>query len=324
MSERATSSIRAIDLTSKPLMSRRGFIARHMMRRVMVLDVGQRIPGIDSMANEYEVGFGTVQEAVELITRAGAATFSRHGAQGTLLDSLDWRVAWTVAGLPNLIGSLPLPYTKRYEGLATALHGLLAEAGTPTTLSYMRGGARRLEAVADGHADFAVTSLFSAERFRESTPDAVSTVISLPAQTFVREHGLVFAERSRKQVRPGDRMGVDRDSLDQMLLTEMEASDVAGEVTLVEMPYGHILDGLAQGEIDVAVWNPEEVSIPGLSIQPLRSAAAHDLAGADTQAVVVARSDDELTRRALTLCLCEDDVVAIQREVISGQRQARY
>ena len=324
MSSRGASSIRAIDLTSKPLMSRRGFIARHIMRRVMVLDIGQRIPGVDSMANEYEVGFGTVQEAVELISRAGAATFSRHGAQGTVLDSLDWCVAWTVAGLPNLIGTLPLPYTKRYEGLATALHGLLAEAGTPTTLSYMRGAARRLEAVADGHADFAVTSQFSAERFRDSTSDAVTTVVSLPAESFVREHGLVFAERNRQRVLPGDRMGVDRDSLDQMLLTEMEASDVEGEVILVEMPYGHILDGLVQGEIDVAVWNPEEISAPGLSIQPLHSAAARELNGADTQAAVVARTDDELTRRALTLCLREDEVVAIQGDVISGKRQARY
>jgi hypothetical protein len=188
----------------------------------------------------------------------------------------------------------------------------------------MRGASRRLEAVADGRADFAVTSLFAATRFRASTSEAVSVVCSLPPQTYVREHGLVFAARNRKRLRAGDRMGVDPDSLDQSLLTEMEASGVSGGVKFVDMPYGYLLEALSQGEIDAAVWNPEEITAPGLSVQPLHSKAARDLHGADTQASIVVREGDELTRHTLTRFLREDELVAIQREVLSGQRQARY
>jgi hypothetical protein len=290
----------------------------------MLLEPGERIPGVDSLAREHQVGFGTVQQAIELIQQAGAASFKRRGAQGTYLETIDWKTAWTVAGLPNIMGSLPLPYTKRYEGLATALYGLLAKDDTPTTLSYMRGATRRLEALLDGHADFALTSLFSAEHFRKNRSDAVAAVLALPAQTFVREHSLIFAEPKRRTVRAGDRIGVDPDSLDQMLITEMEVAEVAGDVTMVNLPYGHTTDALRRRQIDVAVWNSEEVSAQGLSIQPLRSRAARQLKGADTQAAVVARSDDLLTIRALTRSLSADDVLAIQREVLSGDRQARY
>lgn len=324
MSPTARENVTASDLAERSLLSRRGFVARQIMRQVMVLDEGDRIPGIDHFAHEYAVGFGTVRDALELIASAGAATFRRRGAQGTLLETLDWPVAWSLAGLPSVIGSLPLPYTKRYEGLATALHELLAQAGTPTTLSYMRGAARRLEAVANGHADFAVTSAFSADRFCRSSSDAVSIVLRLPVQTFVSEHGLVFGESLRTRIRPGDRVGVDRDSLDQTLLTDMETADLGDEITLVEMPYGHILDALSQGEIDVAVWNTEEIVTPEISVQPLHSAAARTLRGATTQAAIVVRADDQLTSCALTRGLDEDDIVQIQAAVLSGRRQARY
>jgi hypothetical protein len=324
MSPPARKSVAASDRAERSLLSRRGFVARQIMRQIMVIDVGHRVPGIDHFAREYAVGFGTVGDALDLIAQAGAATFRRRGAQGTFLASLDWPVAWTVAGLPSVIGSLPLPYTKRYEGLATALHELLARAGTPATLSYMRGAARRLDAVASGHADFAVTSAFSADHFRQSSPDAVSIVLRLPVQTFVREHGLVFADAGRTRIRPGDRVGVDRDSLDQMLLTDMETGDIGGPVTLLDIPYGHILDALTRGEIDAAVWNTEEIVTPGLSVQPLHSAAAHTLRGSTTQAAVVVRADDELTSAALTRGLSEDDIVLIQAAVLGGERQARY
>jgi hypothetical protein len=324
MSPAARKDVVASDRAERSLLSRRGFVARQIMRQIMVLDVGSRIPGTDQFAREYSVGFGTVGEALDLIVQAGAATFRRRGAQGTFLESLDWPVAWSLAGLPSVIGSLPLPYTKRYEGLATALHALLGRAGTPTTLSYMRGAARRLDAVATGHADFAVTSAFSADHFAASAPDAVSIVLRLPAQTFVREHGLVFAEPERTRIRPGDRLGVDRDSLDQTLLTDMEIADVGRDVTLLDVPYGHILDALARGEIDAAVWNTEEIVTPGLSVQPLHSAAAHTLRGSTTQAALVVRSGDDLSSAALIQGLTERDIVRIQAAVLSGERQARY
>lgn len=313
-----------LDGAAKPLLSRRGFVARLILRELMLLDVGDRIPGVDSLARQHGVGFGTVQQAIELIEEAGAASFTRRGAQGTFLDQLDWKTAWAVAGLPNIMGSLPLPYTKRYEGLATALFELLARHDTPSMLSYMRGAARRLEAVVDGHADFAVTSVFAAEHFRRSTSDAVSIVVSLPVRTFVSEHSLIFAEPRRKALRAGDRVGVDQDSLDQMLITEMEIAQVAGEVTMVNMPYGHILDALQQHEIDVAVWNSEEVGALQFAIQPLRSRAARQLQGAHTRAAIVARTDDLLTCRALTRSLAVSEIVSIQGEVLAGQRQARY
>jgi hypothetical protein len=284
----------------------------------------ERIPGVVELAQNYKVGHGTVQEAMRLLEEMGAVRFRRRGAQGTVAEAARDEVLWYVANVGHLIGSLPLPYSRRYEGLATALYALLSEAGIPISLSYIRGGARRLEILLRGGSNFAVTSLFTTEVFLAKHPGALSVVMNLGPRTYVTEHRLILADTTKRGLESGMQVGVDPDSVDQALITEMELENVEGEVRLLPMTYTHILRELEAGRLDAAVWNAEDINGDRFNVVPLSSPKALELSGANTVAAISVRADDELSARIVRKHLERDRLLEIQRDVLGGDELPRY
>src|SRR5918997_2713792 len=182
----------------RKLLTKQGYLARALARMLIGANAEERIPGVVELAQNYKVGHGTVQEAMRLLEEMGAVRFRRRGAQGTVAEAARDEVLWYVANVGHLIGSLPLPYSRRYAGLATALYALLSEAGIPISLSYIRGGARRLEILLRGGSNFAVTSLFTTEGFLAKHPGALSVVMNLGPRTYVTEHRLILADTTKR------------------------------------------------------------------------------------------------------------------------------
>jgi hypothetical protein len=308
----------------RKLLTKQGYLARALARRLIGASVEERIPGVAELAKGHGVGYGTVQEAMKLLEVSGAVRFRRRGAQGTLIEAVRDDLLWYVASAGHFAGSLPLPYSRRYEGLATGLYALLSEAGIPTSLSYIRGGARRLEALLRGGTNFVVTSLFTAEIFQAEHPGALNVVMDLGPRTYVTEHRLILADTTKRGLESGMRVGIDPDSPDQALITEMELEYFDGEVRLLPMTYTHILRELETGRLDAAVWNAEDVNGEGFNVVPLASPKARELSGANTVAAISVRAEDEFSARIVSKKLERERLLEIQRAVLRGDELPRY
>lgn len=308
----------------KRLLTKQGFTARVLARRLLGMPEGARVPGVAELAAECGVGYGTVQEAVRLLRETGAVGLRSRGAQGTVLEEVDDEVLWFVANVGHVVGSLPLPYSRRYEGLATGLHALLTDSGIPASLSYMRGGVRRLEALARGSTNFAITSLFTTKVFLDENPGGIEVVMDLGPGSYVVEHQLILADRGGDGLEPGMKVGIDRDSADQARITEMEVAHFGDEVRLMPMTYTQVLNELEAGRLDAAVWNSEDVNGGGFKVVPLESPAAKELSGTNTIAAISVRADDDFSARIVGNKLDRGRLLDVQRAVLDGATVPRY
>lgn len=308
----------------RKLMTKQGYVARTVARRLIGMERGSRVPGVTELARDSGVGYGTVQEAMHLLEDIGAATFRRRGAQGTVLEEAHADSLWFVANVGHFVGSLPMPYSRRYEGLATGLHSLLKEAGIPVSLSYMRGGIRRLEALLKGGSNFAITSLFTARVFEEVYPGELLMVVELGPRSYVTEHQIILSNPAKSGIELGMKVGIDRDSADQARITEMELAALEGEVRLMPMTYTQVLRELEAGRLDAAVWNSEDVNGTAFKIVPLMSPEAQGLSGVNTVAAISVRADDEFSARVARSSLDRGRLLEVQRAVLEGSELPRY
>ena len=181
-----------------------------------------------------------------------------------------------------------------------------------------------MEILLRGGTNFAVTSLFTTEVFLTKHPGALNVVMNLGPRTYVTEHRLILADTTKRELESGMRVGVDPDSVDQALITEMELENVEGELRLLPMTYTHILRELEAGRLDAAVWNAEDINGDRFNVVPLSSPKARKLSGANTVAAISVRADDEFSARIVRKHLERDRLLKIQRDVLGGDELPRY
>ncbi|SFV06193.1 YhfZ C-terminal domain-containing protein [Alicyclobacillus macrosporangiidus] len=190
----------------------------------------------------------------------------------------------------------------------------------PFHITYMRGGVNRVKALCEGRYDFAVLSARAAAQAAADYP--VELLYSFGPGTYVGAHGLLFRDPERHSVEPGMKIGVDSSSADQYTLTMALCQGV--DVEFVELPYMQIMEQLAIGNIDAAVWNVDEVEQrfgrrSSVYIVPL------DFNEDDaTEAAIVVRREDLGIFQNLLRIVDMGQVIAVQRAVLDGVRVPRY
>lgn len=305
------------------LMSKNGRVAVLIARELFDTPVGAQIPRVTDYARRMGVGNGTVQEALHVLTAMGAIQLESRGQFGTFLVGIDRMQTRKVAGLGGMLGSMPLPYSRRYEGLATALYEVASRREMPLSLNYMRGGVMRLDALMRANIDFTVVSAMAFEVHQRTGHD-LTLIALLPEGTYVGDHAVLFSDPREESIRDGMVLGVDPNSIDQVELTRAETT--GHRVRLVEAPYTVLLDKLLRNEIDALIWNADEVQIrhPGVVVRPLQSEVSRQLSRQHTQAAVVARADRAGVVELLRQVLDPDDLAQVQAEVLSGLRLPSY
>lgn len=181
-------------------LTRNGHAARQLaalLIRQGAHGAGARLPRVRDVAELLGVGNGTVQSALRLLEEAGAIKTVARGHLGTFLVGSDRAALWRLSGLGAVQAAMPLPHSRRFEGLATGLRAAFEEAGAPFALTFLRGAAARLAALAEGRAELAVLSRFAADRLTGRQP--VELIADLGPGTYVGAHALVL--------RPGVTLG---------------------------------------------------------------------------------------------------------------------
>jgi DNA-binding transcriptional MocR family regulator len=302
------------------LMQKYGLVTIKLAREFITMTVGDRINTIAEYAAKYETARGTVQAALKLLEENKAVRIEPRGHLGTFITNINYEVLWEYTDFSTIMGVMPLPYSKLYEGLATGLYKEADNGNFPFSLAYMRGAENRIKALSKGRYDFAVVSKLAAQHSIKNG-SSIDIALQFGKYSYVNEHVMVFSHTHKKSIEDGMKIGVDKSSIDHYLLTLAQCREKMVEI--IDLPYNQVVQKLMTGEIDAAVWNIDEIVERKLNINyyPLE---VNNFSGEDTEAVLIINKSNYGIKNLMEQFIDCDKVVEYQRRVITGELIPNY
>ncbi len=308
-----------MDIKSE-LMQKNGLIAIKLAREFMTMSVDDRLSTIAAYAEKYDSARGTVQAALKLLEDHKAIGLEARGHLGTFLRHIDYKTLWQFTDLGTIMGVMPLPYSRLYEGLATGLYKTLEDKDIPFSLAYMRGAEKRIEALGTGRYDFAIVSKLAANYSIRNGAE-FEIAVELNKLSYVSEHVLIFADENQESIQDEMKIGIDRTSIDHYLLTLDQCK--GKKVELVDLTYNQIMIKLTAGEIDAAIWNADEIKERKLGLK-YHAMKEDKYDGADTEAVIVVNKNNYGVKNLLAQFISAYEVDEYQKQVLSGKLIPSY
>ncbi|MDA1477121.1 GntR family transcriptional regulator YhfZ [Bacillus changyiensis] len=298
--------------------SKNGLAAKNIAKELMKVEVGEKIPRISDYCSKLSIGRGTVQSAFNLLDDMKAIKLEARGHLGTYLISKDNHLLLEIAGIAPLIGSMPLPYSRKYEGLATGIVEQFESAGKTVHLIYMRGGMNRIEAVRTKRSDFAIVSKMTADHMIAEYPN-LKIFKKFGTGSYVAVHKVFLAQSSGAV----NRVGVDLESLDQKQLTFAEFENK--DVEYIHVNYMQLFDMLHSKQIDAAVWNADDKRMSEtFTAVEFSLPKAKKISQDTTEAVIVIDGDREQELADKWDSVEIESILDIQKSVEKGEKIPRY
>ncbi len=301
------------------LLSKNGLAALRLAREFLKCQVGSKIPTVTDMSEKLDIGRGTLQSSLSLLQTTGALKLESRGHMGTYLVKKNTLILLEIANITSIVGAMPLPYSKKYEGFASGLIVAMENHyNIPVSMAYMRGARNRISMLLTNRYDYAVVSKYAADEFMK-TNDSIVIVKSFGPHSYLSEHVVIFNNPKAKTIADGMRVGIDVDSIDQKELTEEVCR--GKKVDFIPVDYSQILSRVIEGDIDAAVWNKDEVTDKIVNINYV-SVKTENVA--DTEAVIVVRRDKEEIISLLNEIIDIETVMNIQKLVLEGKITPSY
>lgn len=302
--------------------SKNGLAAKKIAKLFIQIQEGTKIPRVSDYSDTLSIGRGTVQHALRLLEEMKAIQLEARGHLGTFLLWKDNEILLEISGDAPLIGSMPLPYTKKYEGLATGIVEVFQEVGERANLFFMRGGTNRVEALRMKKCDYTVISKMTAELAVEKYPN-LKILEMLGENTYVSTHKIFLADSKRDKVQSGMKIGIDKDSHDQTELALLEFADI--DVQYIDVNYMQLFDKLHTNDIDATIWNADEtrVTLTFNSIS-LQSPQAEKVSKDTSEAVILINGDREEEIREKWDPIDKEKILQIQKSVERGEKVPQY
>lgn len=304
------------------LYSKNGLAAKHIAQELIQLDIGVKIPRVSDYSEKLNFGRGTVQSALSLLEEMKAIKIEARGHLGTFLIRKDNDLLSEIAGISPLVGSMPLPYSRKYEGLATGIIEAFESKGKKIYLSYMRGGLNRIETVRTKRSDFVIVSKMTAEKVLSDYPN-LKIIKRLGMNSYVSAHKIFLADSNEEEIRDDMKIGVDMDSLDQRNLTFTEFG--GRNVEFVNVNYMQLFEMLLSKQIDAAVWNQDDRKMDGsFKAIDFQSPQAKKISMDTSEAVIIIDGDREKEILEKWNSVELEKILEIQASVETGERLPSY
>lgn len=301
------------------LNSKNSITTKLLAKEFISLPLNSRIKTITDYSNIIGVARGTIQNSIKLMRDKKAIDIKSKGHLGSFLTAKNLHLLLAFADINFLVGVMPLPYSKKYEGLSHGvLKGLEEKLNLPINMAYMRGAKKRIEMVLDERYDFAITSKYAALEFKNEN-DNIEIITEFGSETYVSRHIMITADKNFMNIEDGMKVGVDRDSIDQLNLTINHTRNK--DVKLVNVNYNLIIQSLLNGTIDVAIWNGDELR------NKYSNLYFKDLDGYsddNTIAVLLVKKDRNDLKKLIADSLDVKEVVNLQRQVIENKIIPNY
>ncbi|MDM5358391.1 hypothetical protein ABIE66_002162 [Peribacillus sp. B2I2] len=302
--------------------SKNGLAAKNIAKVLIELEIGKRIPRVSDFCEVLSFGRGTIQSALNLLEEMKAIKLEARGHLGTFLLGKDDELLLEIAGIAPLVGSMPLPYSRKYEGLATGLVEAFESKGKRINLTFIRGGINRIESIRMKRCDFAVVSKLTAEAQILQFPN-LKIFEELTHNSYVSAHKVFLSNSSETRIRQGMKIGLDIESLDQSRLTFAEVEGM--DVQLVHVNYMQLFDMLHAKQIDATIWNVDEKKmIETFRAVEFQSPLARQLSLDTSEAVIVIDGNREDEIKQKWNCVTKEMILKVQALVETGEKIPRY
>ncbi|BBM36759.1 GntR family transcriptional regulator YhfZ [Pseudoleptotrichia goodfellowii] len=285
-------------------------------RELLFLKVGERIAPVTEYSEKYGISVGLIQRAFVLLQNEGAIKLDKRGVLGSFVKEINNEILLEKSDLGFLVGVMPLPYSKRYEGLATGIKNNFQNYNLNYYFAYMSGSGVRLSLLRKGIYDFAVVSRLAYEIERERNGD-IESVFEFGANSYVSKHVLLKAPGVKKIVK----IGVDRNSEDQEFLTKEFLGDSNYE--FVEIDYNETLKLLENKIVDGIIWNYDEIEEKSIKMEYEELPESRILKKANEAVLVISRRNDNL-RKLSRKIIDVDYIREIQQKVLTNQILPTY
>ena len=283
--------------------------------------VGDKVSSISEYQEELEVARGTVQNAISYLKNEGAFKLISKGHQGSFISEINYEILQSYALSETVLGTMTLPYSKLYEGLATGIYEEFRNNHIPLNLGYIRGSKERIKAVTSKFYRFAIVSKFAAKQAIHNR-EPLEIALDFGKNSYLSEHVVVFSSENTDKTIEKKKVAIDYNSIDQYLLTE---EVVKGKnVQLVEMPGFQILTALRKGIVDVGVWNLDELMDKDYSDLSYSKLKHNKWIDDMTSAVVVVHKDDDSLRAFFNQSVVADKIIEIQNKVKNNEMIPQY
>lgn len=275
--------------------------------------VGENLPTVSQYISILGASAGSISNSMSVLLDSGAISVQPRGRLGTVLLGINYSRLYKSIIPSPILCAMPLPYTKRYEGLAMGMYKSMSKEQVPYHNLFMSGGKSRIEALVDGRCDVCV---LSASAFKDANDSYdIDVAISLGVKSFLSTHALIHSSKSVDDIKT---IGVDIQSYDQLTLVESFASGKGLEV--VQLPYSQILECIEGGIVDSTIWNMDVFGSQGLHLQYAPIPCHDDY----TSAVLVIRNRDSVTRVVLENMISKEFILDIQGRVVSKEIPPEY
>ncbi|NEW65799.1 GntR family transcriptional regulator [Carnobacteriaceae bacterium zg-84] len=302
-------------------LKKKGDVIYRLASNLLQLKKGDRLPSVSEYQELFQVSRGTVQNAMAYLKEAGAFQSKSKGHLGSYIESVDYSILQTFALSDTIMGTMTLPYSKLYEGLATGIYDEFRENRVKLNLAYIRGSKERLKAVARENYHFAVLSKFAAlKAIEENTP--IDIVVDFGKHTYLSEHILIFADKKASKIINGMKVAIDYNSIDQQLLTEKLIYEK--NVELVEVPGHQIVSAVRQGIVDVGVWNYDEIVDKNYQDIHYIKLSSDILDEQMSTSVIVVHTQNKSLQAFFKQSFQTENVLTIQRAVYTGTIIPQY
>lgn len=303
---------------NQELMSKNGLACIKIAKSLIKIPMGGRLPTVTDLSAENNIPVGTAHNALKTLIKNDAIKVVSKGHMGSYLVDKDIKKLLRLIGVRYLFGAMPLPYTKRYEGLASGLISQMENSyDIPVNLAYMRGSKNRIAMLTSGRYDFAIVSKVAAEEYVKKYND-VTIVIDFGPNSYTSQHVIMFHDKNIKEIKDGMKIGVDRSSIDQVKMTERACN--GKDVEFVEVQYSRIIENVIDGSIDATVMNIDEAIDKKMDINYVPV----DVGLENTTAVLVVDSNRSEIIDLINEILDKDQVLTIQKHVLDGKIQPSY
>ncbi len=299
-------------------------VVKQIAQDLFIYNQNDRIKTVDEYCILAGSSRGIVQRAIKLLEQEGVVSFVSKGQTGTFIDTIDYSKLLEYAEINHILGSMPLPYSKLYEGLASSIIAMLHNY-TRASFAYTRGALNRLLRTEDRIYDFTIVSKHAIDTYLKSDKESKLEVVkSFGKGSYVQKHMAIYNKDCLEK--QNITMGVDIMSQDHKLLvaklTEHD-SFKDKKITYKNLSSYKILDSLRSSTIDATVWSFQQSAIAGIDENKI---ILEDITyNTDfTEAALVVHRDNTLLKTILKMAIDSKEVIAYQQKVVNGQIIPEY
>ena len=300
------------------LFNKNGLAIMKLAGELLRFHSGDRLPNVVDLAKRYNLSVGTTQYGLNFLKEKEVVGLISRGHLGTFIEFIKYEPLQEYAGISYRGCVMPLPYTLRYEGLASAFSELGNESGK-FSVAFMNGSGRRVKALLHNRYDCALLSRKASETYcAEGMP--LEIAMAFGPGTFLEKHVLVYRTKHVEDIRT---LGLDPESLDQVILLKQFLENHP-RITVVNQRYTRIVNKLESGDVDATLWTVDYIKEHHLDLKYVSINLPLADSDAMSEAVLVVRSGDTATTNYLKHHFIKEKVLEMQDSVLSGERIPEY